>query len=272
MLRTHTEHMSRCIKATVWVQFGVPDPRTLHFAPFTKPSLTDTQITLTFSLSYSPALLVHPTPLLLSLQFLMYPRDHNAADRARLRRRSTSPSLSSASDGTEQQRTQSPSPSSPVAVNCCECGFCPPAPSPALGNDALQPRHCCCCWDIEPAARLSENSAPLCQRSDITSTIRDGVSTADFDYCCTRIKGSTPATFAACTPAQKRLMLYGALHRLLYGQGSRAQRRGIQCRSASSTWSGVSMRCQSKAVTLQSKCSHDAVRVWSKHSQIIVKT
>ena len=80
-----------------------------------------------------------------------------------------------------------------------------------------------CCWDIEPAARLSGDSAPLCQRSDITSTVRDGVSAADFDYYCKRIKGSRLASFTACTPAQRRLLLYGVLHALLY-EGSRGQR------------------------------------------------
>ena len=171
-----------------------------------------------------------------------------AADRARqARKRSTSPSHAHSDQRLKQSCTQpssttvndeniniinthsaslselhTPSPSSPVAVDCCECGHCPPASSPTSDSGAVQPLHCC--WDIEPAARLSGDSAPLCQRNDIISTIRDGVSTADFDYYCKRIKGSRPASFAACTPAQKRLMLYGVLHRMLYAQGSRGQR------------------------------------------------
>jgi hypothetical protein len=123
-----------------------------------------------------------------------------AADRARrARKRSTSPSHAHSHQRLKQQRTQpssstvndenintinthtaslaephSPSPSSPVAVDCCECGHCPPASSPTSDSGAVQPLYCC--WDIEPAARLSGDSAPLCQRRDITSTIRDGVS------------------------------------------------------------------------------------------------
>ena len=93
----------------------------------------------------------------------------------------------------------SPSPSSPVAVNCCECGQCPPAHSPTSDSGAVQQLYCC--WDIEPAARLSGDSTPLCQRSDITSTIRDGISTADFDYYCKRIKGSS----TACTAGDDRM-------------------------------------------------------------------
>ena len=116
----------------------------------------------------------------------------------------------------------SPLPSSPVVVDCCECGHCPPAPRPQSHSDPVRPLHCC--WDIEPAAHLSGDSAPLCQRSDITSTVRDGVSTAEFDYYGKRIKGSRPASFAPCTPAQRRRMLYSVLHAMLYGQGSRGQR------------------------------------------------
>ena len=166
-----------------------------------------------------------------------------AADRARhARKRSTSPSHALSHQTLKQQRTQpssstvndenvniinthtaslsephSPSPSSPVAVDCCECGHCP-----ATDSSAAQSLYCC--WDIEPAARLSGDSAPLCQRSDITSALRDGVSTADFEYYCKRIKGSRPASFAACTPSQRRLMLYGVLHAMLYGHGSRGRR------------------------------------------------
>ena len=178
----------------------------------------------------------------------MHPRHPTAAGRARrARERSTSPSHAHSHQGLKQQRIQpssstvndenintinthtaslskphSPSPSSPVAVDCCECGHCPAAPSPASDNGAAQSLHCC--WDIEPAARLSGDSAPLCQRSDITSTVRDGISTADFDYYGKRIRGGRPASFAACNPAQRRLMLYAVLHAMLYGQGSRGQR------------------------------------------------
>ena len=176
----------------------------------------------------------------------MRPHHPTAADRARrARKRSTSPPHAHCDENLKHQRIQakplnnenlntinthtaslsephSQSPSSPVAVDNCECGHCPPAPSPASESGAVQLLHCC--WDIEPAARLSGDSAPLCQRSDITSTIRDGVSMADFDYYCKRIKGSRPASFTACSPPQKRLMLYGVLHNMVYGQGSRGQR------------------------------------------------
>ena len=172
-----------------------------------------------------------------------------AADRAQhARKRSTSPAHAHSHQRLKQQRTQlnsstvndenintinthtaslsephSPSPSSPIAVDCCECTHCPAAPSPAsINGEAHHALHCC--WDIEPAAHLSGDSAPLCQRSDITSTVRDGISTADFDYHGKRIRVGRPASFAACNPAQRRLMLYAVLHAMLYGQGSRGQR------------------------------------------------
>ena len=90
------------------------------------------------------------------------------------------------------------------------------------------------CWHVEPVSRLSGDSAPLCERSGIASVIRDGETTADFDYYCKRIKASTPASLAVCSPARKRRMLDGVLQRMLYVQV--AERREIQCQSASSTW------------------------------------
>jgi len=84
-----------------------------------------------------------------------------------------------------------------------------------------------CCWHIEPAARLPVDSQPLCERADVAGVIRNGVSNADFEhYSRQRIKGKEkPSSFSACNPAQKRLMVYAVLHRLLYQQpGSRGQR------------------------------------------------
>jgi hypothetical protein len=83
-----------------------------------------------------------------------------------------------------------------------------------------------CCWHIEPAARLPVDSQPLCERADVGDVIRDGVSNADFEhYSRQRINGKErPSSFSDCNPAQKRLMVYAVLHRLLYQQGSRGQR------------------------------------------------
>jgi len=89
--------------------------------------------------------------------------------------------------------------------------------------DVADPR---CCCNIEPTAHLAAHTAPWCERTDIAALIRDGVSAVDFDhYSKQRIKGKDrPRSFAACNNAQKRLMVYAALHRMLYHQASRGQR------------------------------------------------
>ena len=181
------------------------------------------------------------------LSHSMHSRHLTAPNRARARKRSTPLTHTSSDESLKHQRTHSnssvndenintintqsasltmsPPPSSfsssssSSTVEWRSCGHCP-APSVSDTVNTLQ--HCC--WHIEPAGRLLVDSAPLCEGNDIASVIRDGVSDADFDYCCKRIKGSTPALFAGCSAAQKRLVLYGALHRMLYGQGSRGQR------------------------------------------------
>jgi len=59
----------------------------------------------------------------------------------------------------------------------------------------------------------------------VAEVIRDGVSRADFEhYSKQRIKGKDrPTSFSACNIAQKRLMVYAVLHRVLYHQGSSGQ-------------------------------------------------
>ena len=176
----------------------------------------------------------------------MHPRHPTAADRARARKRSTAPTHASSDESPKQQRIQpnsvndenvntintqsaslvaphSPSASSSAVTECCECGHCPPAPAPDSG-DTLE--HCC--WHIEPAGRLPVDSPPLCERADVASVIDDGVSDTDYAYFSPRIRGpDRPASFAACSAAQKRLMLYAVLNRMLYGQGSKGQRNPL---------------------------------------------
>jgi len=187
-----------------------------------------------------------PPPSLLNSASSMHPRHPTAADRARSLKRSSPPTHPSADEIPKLQRTQPSTstvndenvntlnthidthtaslvaPDSPSPSASCECGHCPPAPTPVPDSVAMQLQRCC--WQIEPASCLLGDSSPLCERSDIASVIRDGVSAADFEYCCKRIKGSRPTSFAACNQAQKRLILYGVLHSMLYGQGGRGRR------------------------------------------------
>jgi len=121
----------------------------------------------------------------------------------------------SSSPSSSHATSTSPTPPS-TPPSWCECGHCTAA------DDVATPY---CCWHIEPAGRLPFDSAPLCERDDVAAVIRDGVSTADFDHYCTRIRGEDrPASFSACNAAQKRLMVYAVLHRMLYQQGSRGHR------------------------------------------------
>lgn len=102
----------------------------------------------------------------------------------------------------------------------CDCGHC-------IELDDISMPACCC--HIEPAARLPVNSPPLCQRSDIAAVIRDGVGGTEFEhYSRQRIRGQDrPRSFGACNAAQKRLMVYAVLHRLLYHQGFKGQRDSL---------------------------------------------
>jgi len=99
----------------------------------------------------------------------------------------------------------------------CDCGHC-------IDADDVAMQTCCC--HISPAALLPVNSPPLCESADVAAVIRDGVSSVDFEhYSRQRIRGKDrPQSFAACNAAQKRLMVYAVLHRLLYHQGFRGQR------------------------------------------------
>jgi hypothetical protein len=178
----------------------------------------------------------------------MHARHPTAADRARTRKHSTPPTHASSDETLKHHRTQPsssvndenintintesasscamfPSPSSSssssdsTAVQWCSCGHCP-----ALSESDSVNTLPCCCWHIEPAACHPVDSPPLCERLDVVTIIRDGVSNSDYAHFSARIKGpGKPASFSACNAVQKRLMLYAALHRILYDSG-RGQR------------------------------------------------
>jgi hypothetical protein len=65
----------------------------------------------------------------------------------------------------------------------------------------------------------------VCESEEVTVLLRDGPSQADFTRLSSRVytRPPRPASYAECNNAQKRLMLYGVLHTIVYG-GAEAQK------------------------------------------------
>jgi len=85
-----------------------------------------------------------------------------------------------------------------------------------------------CCLDVADAEgrHLYDDSRGECERPEIIALIRDGPGESEYYKHSKRVmkKTARPETYAECNAAQKRLLLYGILHTMLYRRGTGGQR------------------------------------------------
>ena len=87
--------------------------------------------------------------------------------------------------------------------------------APPKENEADEVR---CCLDVVMGMGRDDEGR-VCRSLPYLRTIDDGPSAEQYDKFKMRIKDGPPPTFADCNNKQKRLILYAALHRMLYPQG-----------------------------------------------------
>lgn len=82
-----------------------------------------------------------------------------------------------------------------------------------------------CCYDVGEGLDLTDDA--LCQSEAVDELLRDGVCYADFLRFSPRVftRPPRPQSWGQCNNAQKRLMLYAALHRMIYRGEGRTGRR-----------------------------------------------
>jgi hypothetical protein len=73
---------------------------------------------------------------------------------------------------------------------------------------------------------ITQESEGLCDSEEVAALLRDGVCCTDFLRFTPRVftRAPRPSSWAECNNAQKRLMLYAALHELIYRGGRKGQR------------------------------------------------
>jgi hypothetical protein len=83
-----------------------------------------------------------------------------------------------------------------------------------------------CCLDVATGRSISDDSEGLCDTEEVAVLVRDGVCYADFLRFTPRVftRLPRPSSWAECNNAQKRLMLYAALHESIYRGGKKGQR------------------------------------------------
>jgi hypothetical protein len=104
-------------------------------------------------------------------------------------------------------------------IEQCQCGYCR---TPANCDDESE---LCCCYDLV-LPNLRDDQGLVCRSTRYVTLITTGLTVEEYERFKSRIKNqrTPPRSFAHCTPAQKRLMLYAVLHSTLYaGKGVRGQ-------------------------------------------------
>jgi hypothetical protein len=106
-----------------------------------------------------------------------------------------------------------------AAAEWCRCSHC--TSDDVKGSPV-------CCLDVADAEgrHVYGDSRGECGRPEIIALIRDGPSESEYYKHSKRAmkKTARPDKYAECNAAQKRLVLYGILHTMLYRTGTRGQR------------------------------------------------
>jgi hypothetical protein len=111
-------------------------------------------------------------------------------------------------------------PSTSVPPVWCSCGGCVVDEADSVGPTPV------CCRDVATGRHITDDSSCVCDGEDVALLLRDGVCYADFLRFTPRIftRLPRPPSWAECDNAQKRLVLYAALHERVYRGGRKGQR------------------------------------------------
>jgi hypothetical protein len=102
----------------------------------------------------------------------------------------------------------------------CNCGNCAEEEADSKGPAPG------CCRDVITGQHFADDGSCVCDSEDVVVLLRDGVCYADFLRFTPRIftRPPRPPAWADCDNAQKRLVLYAALHERIYRGGRKGQR------------------------------------------------
>ena len=83
-----------------------------------------------------------------------------------------------------------------------------------------------CCMDVVELSRRGEDGEAPCQQPLISRLLAVGPSQEEYDREKWRLRKVQPKDdrYEGCTPAQRRLILYGIAHKLLYATAHKGQR------------------------------------------------
>ena len=83
-----------------------------------------------------------------------------------------------------------------------------------------------CCKDVVELSRRGEDGEAPCHQPLISRLLSQGPSQEEYDREKWRLRKVQPKddSYEGCTPAQRRLILYGCLHKLLYARAAKGQR------------------------------------------------
>lgn len=111
-------------------------------------------------------------------------------------------------------------PPSPESPSWCSCGNCVTDEADSTGPAPV------CCLNVATGRSITDDSEGVCDSEEVTVLLRDGVCYGDFVRFTPRVftRAPRPSSWAECNNAQKRLMLYAALHEHIYRGGRKGQR------------------------------------------------
>ena len=111
-------------------------------------------------------------------------------------------------------------PPSPAPPAWCSCGNCAVEDVDSKGAAPV------CCLDVATGRSIIDDSEGVCDSEEVAVLLRDGVCYGDFLRFTPRVftRLPRPSSWAECNNAQKRLMLYAALHESIYRGGRKGQR------------------------------------------------
>jgi hypothetical protein len=115
------------------------------------------------------------------------------------------------------KRTLSSSPEPPA---WCSCGNCVKEETDGEGPAPV------CCLDVMSGRDITQDSEGLCDSEEVAALLREGVCSTDFLRFTPRVftRPPRPSSWEECNNAQKRLMLYAALHERIYRGGKKGKR------------------------------------------------
>ena len=156
-------------------------------------------------------------------------------------------SSNSVSSSLSVSSLSAPSAAAPATklIEQCQCGHC------YVPADCDDDSELCCCCDLVPP-NLRDPDGSVCRSAPYTTLIATGPSADEYERFKSRMTRERvpPQSYAHCTPAQKRLVLYAVLHAMLYaGKGTKGQRDPLpECVKAA-----VRAQCSDSAVKVKSE-------------------